>query len=106
MSTVRFEQVVLGMNNQDKIEIYKDRLQTVLLTFSKNTLLQLFAMDLYMCALELRDPLHSGDYSEYLFKKLDDMFCEFEDLQSNDALKMVKENLIDAIQKRNELNKQ
>lgn len=57
---------------------YEEQIREVIIWFGKNTHAQLLAMEMYMEALELWSVYRNKDYSEFLFKKTEELFDKIE----------------------------
>jgi hypothetical protein len=103
MSTIRFEQAVFINKEQDKIKLYEYKFNEVVRMFTKSTLMQLNGWDLWEKVLELSEPMSKGDYSDYLFKKLDEVFSDFENLQNDKRFISLQKNISEMIEKCNKM---
>lgn len=101
-NTIRFEQAVKAVNEKDKVQDYTEKVQLVVTTFAKNTLLQFMFFDIYGDCLELGEYLRAGDISNLLFDKLDEVFARFEDMQNDEKVLKLKDSITETIKSYNE----
>lgn len=83
MSTIRFEQLAFIKNEKDKITEYQNRVNQIFHLFVKNTHLQLLAFHLWDDIIDLSTAYANKDYSNFLLKKSEDLFFQFEELQNH-----------------------
>ena len=103
MTTIRFQQANLIFEKKDVIKVCERKFQEIMRLFSKSPLMQLKASDLWFEIIELSEPVSEGDYSNYLLKRLDDVFVRFEELQSDERFSDMQDSIIRMIAKCNEL---
>lgn len=101
-NTIRFEQAVKAINEKDKVQEYTEKIQLIVTTFAKNTLLQFTHFDIFGDCIELGEYLREGDISKLLFDKLDEVFKRFEDMQNDEKVSKLKENIMKTIKLYNE----
>lgn len=94
---ITFEQASFIAENQDLITSYTEKFYSIMREFASNTLLQLLAGSIWMELIELSEPMHNKDYSQYLFKKLDGLFINIEELQADPAFDKIKNILLGVI---------
>lgn len=104
METIRFEQAAIIVNQQDKIKIYTNKYEAISRMFSKSPFMQMTAWDTWEQIIDLGEPVATNDWSNFLFKKLDQLFEEVENYQNNPKYAKMQENILDMIKKCNELN--
>ena len=96
-TTIRFEQAALRLDQNDKIKVYETRFFAISRMYQKSPFMQMMQWDTYEKLNELAEPVATNDWSNYLFKKLDDVFEEVEDLQNDPKFVSIKENLLEMI---------
>lgn len=101
-NSITFAQYNLIMSEDEKIKLYEKRFNEILRIFSKTPFMQLYKHDLWEDIIDLSEPVLSKDYSKYLFKQLDKVFIEFEELQNDDRFNNIKENILNTINRCNE----
>lgn len=102
METIKFEQALKKLDQKDIFEETLHKFQLISVEFSKSTLLQMVARDVWVQVLDLSTYWADKDYSQMLLDKTNSMLKDFEELQKNNQLEDVKSILIKCIKRANE----
>lgn len=103
-NSIRFEQASLIYDEFHKIQQYEFQFLEILRLFQKNPFMQLTAWEMFEKILELAEPVYEKDWSNFLFKKLDELFLEVEEYQNNPKFSQMQQNILEMIKKCNERN--
>lgn len=101
---IRFEQASLMVNEASKIKVYETRFFEVLRMFQKSPFMQMTAWNTYEKLMDLHEPVANKDWSNYLFKKLDEAFEEVENYQNDPKYQEFRTNILEMIEKCKILN--
>ncbi len=101
MSIIRFEQLAFIKSEQEKINQYSERVTEIFRLFVKNTHLQLLAFHLWDDLIDLSTAYSNKDYSQFLLKKSEDLFYQFEELQNHVQDNDIQAKLAEFIKEKN-----
>ena len=101
MKIIHFNQASKQSSEKEVFEATKLKFQSLATDFTKSTLLQFAACDIWESILDLTPYWASGDYSQMLLDKTNQIFNDFEELQKNNILEDTKKVIIEAIKRAN-----